>query len=86
MDAFSRRTLVTSLLAAAALAAGGGAAVAQIDAEFEQIGYRRRRHRRYRRYERTCRKACPNDMSPCDSPQAKAADGRCANPVGGPNF
>ena len=30
-----------------------------------------------------CQKLCPMDVTPCDPPEYKRADGRCANPGGG---
>jgi hypothetical protein len=33
-----------------------------------------------------CQKLCALDMTPCDPPEFKRADGRCTNPVGGGRF
>ncbi len=30
-----------------------------------------------------CVKMCPQDVTPCDPPEFKRTDGRCANPFGG---
>lgn len=30
-----------------------------------------------------CVKMCPHDLTPCDPPEFKRTDGRCANPLGG---
>ena len=35
------------------------------------------------RGEFVCRKLCPSDVTPCDPPEFKRADGRCTNPASG---
>ena len=30
-----------------------------------------------------CRPLCPQDVTPCDPPEFKRADGRCVNPASG---
>lgn len=35
---------------------------------------------------RVCQKLCSRDLSPCDPPEFKRADGRCTDPLGGTFF
>lgn len=82
----SRRSFI--VLSAAAL----GATVFAADALAQVYDERAPRRRRRRRYvepddegpaEVYCRPMCAEDLSPCDSPTQKAADGRCSSPTAG---
>lgn len=83
----SRRSFV--FLTAATL----GATIAATDALAQVYEERVRRRRRRRRYvepddddgpvEVYCQPMCAEDLSPCDSPTQKAADGRCSSPTAG---
>ena len=75
MTVQSRRSFLTLSASALGAAAFAGEALAQVYYE-ERVVRRRRRAP-------LCRPMCPQDMSPCDSPALKAADGRRSSPSAG---
>ncbi|MCB1535336.1 MAG: hypothetical protein KDJ44_11585 [Rhodoblastus sp.] len=84
----SRRSFL--LLTATAIGATAFAADALAQVYYEERVRRRRRRRRYVEPddddgpdEAYCQPMCAEDLSPCDSPTQKAADGRCSSPTAG---
>jgi len=79
----SRRSFIRMTAAALGAAVFAGEALAQV--------YYDERGRRVRGpysepagpYAGRCRPMCTEDTTPCDTPQQKAADGRCSSPNAG---
>jgi hypothetical protein len=83
MTAQSRRSFLILSASALGAAAFAGEALAQV--YYEE---RARRRGPYSEpygepYAGRCRPMCAEDATPCDSPQQKAADGRCSSPTAG---
>ncbi len=86
MPSTSRRSFLALGLSALGAAAFAGGAFAQV--YYEDRPVRRRSRRRDLEpdegpYGAYCQPMCAEDMSPCDSPSQKAADGRCSSPTAG---
>ena len=81
----SRRAIL--FLGASALGAVVFAGDAPAQVYYEDRVRPRRRRPRYEPDDElddgSCQPMCAQDLSPCDSPAQKAADGRCSSPTGG---